>query len=227
MILLLDSPISLPPGLGLLFDMDGVLIDSTVLHTQAWEIYLRRLGSAQDGIPARMLGKRNDQILRDFYADAMTEEEIFRHGAAKEQLYREMMGPQLEQKLVPGVRRFLERVSPAPCGLATNAEPANVDFVLDGGNLRGFFRAIVDGHQVMNPKPSPDVYLLAASRLGIEPGNCVVFEDSLGGVAAALAAGASVIGLETTRDDLPGVAFSVKDFLDPRIPAWLASRQVS
>ncbi|MFN7995610.1 MAG: HAD-IA family hydrolase [Bryobacteraceae bacterium] len=158
----------LQPGIALVFDMDGVVVDSNPLHTEAWNQYNRRHGiDAGAGMAQRMYGKRNDQIVRDFFGEGLTDYEVAAHGSAKEELYRQMMGPQLAQSLVPGVRELLERHRGLPVALATNAEPANVDFVLDGSGLRLYFRVIVDGHQVTNPKPHPEIYLQAARLLGI------------------------------------------------------------
>src|SRR6185312_16494097 len=167
--------------------------------------------------------KRNDMIIRDFLGADLTDEEVFVHGAAKEALYREMLAPRLLETLVPGLQTFLERHAGLPKAVATNAEPPNVEFVLREAGLTHFFQVIVDGHQVPNPKPHPDVYLRAADLLGIPTQQCVVFEDSHGGVAAGLAAGMRVIGIATTYTDLPGVSLLASDFNDPAIEDWLKS----
>ena len=146
---------------------------------------------------------------------------MFAHGAAKEALYREMLAPRLTETLVPGLRAFLERHAAMLKAIATNAEPPNVEFVLQKAGLAPFFSAVVNGHQVANPKPHPDVYLRAAELLGIPSQNCVVFEDSHGGVAAGLAAGMRVIGITTTYADLPGTSLLARDFNDPAIDTWL------
>jgi HAD superfamily hydrolase (TIGR01509 family) len=206
---------------GLLFDLDGVILDSMPMHTVAWTEYLRRHGFPSDGIADRMHGKRNDEIVAAFWGDGISPEENFRHGAAKEALFREMMEPVFEQHLVPGVAEFLAAYSEYPIGLATNAEPANAEFTLVKANLKGYFKAIVDGMQVQRPKPWPDVYRRAATLLGVEPRNCIVFEDSPTGVEAALAAGARVIGVATHTDALAGVEFVVRDFRDAALHEWL------
>jgi len=79
----------------------------------------------------------------------------------------------------------------------------------------------VDGQQVPNAKPHPDVYLRAAELLGVAPDRCVVFEDSHGGVAAGLAAGMRVVGITTTYAELPGTSLLARDFDDPALEAWL------
>jgi beta-phosphoglucomutase-like phosphatase (HAD superfamily) len=218
-------------GLALILDLDGVVVDSMPVHTLAWQRYLQRMGIVGEDFAA-MQGRRNDQIIRDLLGPHASMQEVFEHGAAKERLYRELMAPQLQRRLVPGVARFLERagrstppekaglperqLGPGLCGetfprqeraapvaLATNAEPANADFVLDGTGLRRWFQAIADGSQVERPKPAPDIYLFAAELLGIEPRNCIVFEDSPVGIAAARAAGMRVVGLKCTAQAPP------------------------
>ena len=206
-----------------LFDLDGVILDSMPMHSKAWRDYLARFGFASDGIEDRMHGKRNDEIVRAFWGDGISQSENFAHGAAKEALFREMMDPVFDAHLVPGIREFLEYYSEYPIGLATNAEPANAEFVLAKGNLKGYFGAIVDGMQVQNPKPWPDVYRRAAKLLEVDPQNCIVFEDSPTGVQAAKAAGSRVIGISTHARELEGVEFMVADFHDPALRQWLRS----
>jgi beta-phosphoglucomutase family hydrolase len=219
------SPVPLAQGLALIFDLDGVVIDSMPLHTQAWERYLHSLGMGGNGILSRMHGRRNDEIVRDFLGPETDPQTVFAHGAAKERLYRQMMAEQLDRSLVPGVAELLRRAHGAPVALATNAEPANVDFVLDGAGLRDCFQAIVDGTQVEHAKPAPDVYVLAARRLGVDPANCIVFEDSPVGVQAARAAGARVVGVLTYEHALDGVQLAVRDFHQPELELWLAAQR--
>jgi beta-phosphoglucomutase family hydrolase len=207
-----------------IFDMDGVIVDSNPLHRIVWEEYNRRHGiETTEAMQQRMYGKRNDEIVRDFFGDGLSPEEVFGHGAAKEALDREMLGPKLSESLTPGLREFLSRHRDIPAAVATNAEPANVDFVLKGARLADAFRAVVDGHQVANPKPHPEVFLRAADHLGIEPHECVVFEDSYTGVQAGLAAGMTVVGVTSTHADLPGVSLLISDFNDPALETWLTA----
>ncbi len=207
----------------LIFDMDGVIIDSNPLHRIAWQEYTRRHGvEMTEAMQQRMYGKRNDEIIRDFLGDHLENRDVIAHGAAKEALYREMMTPRTEESLVPGVREFLKRHQNLKLAVATNAEPANVDFVLDHSGLRSLFEAIVNGHEVTNPKPHPEIYLRVAEMLQTPAEECVVLEDSYTGVEAGLAAGMRVIGVASTHDDLPGVCLLIKDFRDPALESWLA-----
>jgi beta-phosphoglucomutase len=213
------------PGLALIFDLDGVVVDSMPVHEVAWRKYLESLGIRDEDLLARMHGRRNDDIVLDFLGPSADEQSVQEHGSAKERLYRELMHDRLKDQMVPGVRRFLQHATGTPLGLASNAERPNIDFVLDGADLRPYFDVIVDGSQVKHPKPAPDIYLLAAKHLGVEPRNCIVFEDSPVGIAAARAAGARVVGLLTREQCFEHVALAVPDFLDPRIERWLSTQR--
>ncbi len=209
----------------MIFDLDGVIVDSMPLHTEAWRAYLLKCGIAEcEDIQGSMHGRRNDDIVRHFFGMQLTAGEVFGHGAAKEELFREMTGTGLLAHIVPGVAEFLERHGDVPKAVASNAEPKNIDFVLDGADFRRHFRAVVDGMQVEHPKPFPDVYLKAAALLGIAPENCIVFEDSPAGVQAARAAGARVVAVET-HEPLENVDLRVRDFNAPELEPWLATLQ--
>lgn len=208
-----------------IFDMDGVLIDSNPTHAAVWIEYLTNLGLPNEGIDTWMAGKRNDQIMRILLGPDAPEDLIFSHGAAKEALFRQRMAPQLEACLMPGLRPFLDSLHGLPIGLGSNAEPANIDFLLDSAGLRTRFHAIVDGHQVQNPKPAPDIYQKVARNLGVAPADCLIFEDSPSGIRAALAAGARVVGVERSGRQLDGPELTIRDFTDPALPPFLASLQ--
>jgi beta-phosphoglucomutase family hydrolase len=211
--------------MAMVLDMDGVIVDSNPLHVQVWTAYNRRFGiDAGGSLAERMYGRRNDEIVRDFFGAHLSAEEIAAHGSAKESLYREMLEPVFAEALVPGVEAFLRRHAGAPIALATNAEPANVDFVLNRGGLRAYFRAIVDGHQVSRPKPDPEIYLRAAELLSTAPKNCIVFEDSYQGLQAAHAAGARIVGMRTTHTELPGANLAIDNFLSPTLELWLRAQ---
>jgi beta-phosphoglucomutase len=212
-------------GLALVFDMDGVIVDSNPLHRESWALFNSRYGvETTEAMQQRMYGRRNDEIVRDFFGGELPPQEVAARGKAKEKLYREMFAARVEDVLVPGIRQFLERHKDIPMGLASNAEPENVALVLDRAALRPYFRAVVDGHQVQNPKPHPDVFLRVAELLQVKPANCIVFEDSFSGVAAAVAAGMRVIGLSTTYDDLPGTHLTIDNFLSTDLDPWLRSQ---
>jgi beta-phosphoglucomutase len=210
------------PPLAFLFDLDGVIVDSMPMHTLAWNMYMDSLGIRATDLVDRMHGRRNDEIVHELIGSDLSAAQVYEHGAAKESLFRRLMADKLTDHLVPGVVDFIRRHADVPMAVGSNAEPANVDFVLDGAGLRRYFKVIVDGMQVKRPKPSPDVYLRAADLLGVEPRFCVVFEDSPAGVEAARAAGSHVVGVET-HGELLGVDLRIANFEDTALEAWLSA----
>ncbi len=215
-------------GLGIVFDLDGVIVDSNPVHTVSWREYLRRQGmEPPEGFEQRMYGRHNDDIVRDLFGPGIDADETARHGAQKEALYREMMRPVLREHLVPGVVSFLERHKNVPMAIATNGERANADLVLEGGAVRQYFRAVVDGGMVSRPKPDPEIYLRTARLLGLPPADCIVFEDSLAGAEAARAAGTRVVGLSTTHTSIPCARLTIQDFLDAELEPWLSSQKAA
>ncbi|HET8546976.1 MAG TPA: HAD family phosphatase [Bryobacteraceae bacterium] len=209
-------------SLALIFDMDGVIVDSTAVHTESWRRYLGRHGITIEDIESRMLGRHNDEIVRDFFAATeLTDEAVLHHGYEKERLYRSLMAPRLADHLVPGAADFIRRHAHLPLAVASNAEPANVDVLLEAAGIRHLFRAVINGHDVARPKPFPDIFLRAAELLSTAPADCVVFEDSAIGVAAARAAGMRVIGVTTTFREMTGVDLVVANFEDGEVERWL------
>ncbi len=216
----------LPDGLAMIFDMDGVIIDSNPIHRQAWRRYNLRFGIETDEAMLEfMYGKRNDEIVRHYFGPALSEGEVARHGTAKEALYREMLAGEAAAHLVPGVADFIREYASVPLAVASNAEPANVEFVLEASGLRPYFRAVVDGDQVQNPKPDPEIFLRAASLLGADPANIIVFEDSESGVMAGREAGARVVGIRTTHRELPLAHLTVDDFGSSELRKWLQQQK--
>jgi beta-phosphoglucomutase-like phosphatase (HAD superfamily) len=119
----------------------------------------------------------------------------------------------------------VKRHADAPMAIGSNAEPANIDFVLDHFGFRPYFQVTVNGQQVEHGKPAPDIYLRAAELLGAKPQNCIVFEDSPTGVEAGIAAGMRVVGVETTPTAYDRVDLRIDNFLDPRLDQWLAAQK--
>lgn len=214
--------------IAMIFDLDGVLVHSMPLHVLAWEEYLQSLGIHIEDVERRMHGKRNPELVRELISNDLAEDIVLEHGAAKERLFREMLvKSELAEHGVPGITEFLERHKEIPKAIGSNAEPANIDFVLDRFALRAYFPVVVDGFQVSRPKPFPDIYLRGAELLGVAPRSCIVFEDSPTGIEAARAAGMRVVGVETTPTDFVGVDLHVKDFLDPKLEPWIEAQQAA
>jgi beta-phosphoglucomutase len=188
-----------------IFDMDGVIIDNNDWHLKAWMEYSRKLGMplTEEEFPTRVFGKTNEEILIEAFPDA-DPDQILSWSLEKEALYREMYRPHFQ--LAPGLFEFLEQVKSAglPMAVASNAPRVNVDFALDEGKIRDYFETYLYYGVVARPKPAPDIYLESCRRLGLDPSNCWVIEDSPTGIHAAVQAGCVAIAIASTfpADDL-------------------------
>ncbi len=196
-------------------------MDSMPYHVKAWQLYLERQGRDAAALLERMHGKHNDELVRDAFGPELPLSIVKQMGAEKEALYRDLIRTELDRQLIPGVRDFLERVSNWPKAVASNAEAANVSFVLDEAKLRPYFLHALDGGMVRRGKPDPEIYLLAAAKLGKDPGECIVFEDSQTGIDAALAAGMTVVAINSHRTELKGPRWEFPDFREGGIGTWL------
>lgn len=187
---------------GAIFDMDGVLLDNLDFHLEAFLQLGREEGkelSPED--VESVFGQRNWDMLRKLIGSELSQEEAERMGDRKEEIYRMLIAQNLKETVVTGMLSFVSELAAegVPIALATSGPPENVDLVLDTLEIRKFFSAIVTGSEVKKGKPDPEVFMTAAARLRVPPEKCVVFEDSLSGVQAALGAGCKCVALATTH----------------------------
>ena len=197
-----------------LWDMDGTLLDSADYHWLAWRDMLHAEGYpiTHDQFKATF-GQRNDTILRGYFGASLPDAEVARVGGAKEARYRELVRER-GITLLPGVGMWLARLRAAGWrqAIASAAPRANVEAIVAALDIAPFFGAIVAAEDVQRGKPDPQVFLLAAERLGAPPARCVVVEDAPAGIEAAHRAGMRAIGVRTSHADLR--ADIVADTLD-------------
>ncbi|MCK8496451.1 HAD family hydrolase [Myxococcus fulvus] len=182
------------------FDMDGTLVDNMVFHNQAWVALARKLGlslTAED-FQTRFAGRKNEEILPELLGRALDAEELQRLADEKEDHYRTLYRPHL--RLHRGAEALLSRLRAAgiPMAIATAAPEGNRALVIDGLGLRPVFQRIVGAEEVSRGKPFPDIFLAAARGLGVDPSECLAFEDAILGVMSARDAGMPVVGITTT-----------------------------
>ena len=201
-----------------IFDMDGVLVDSAASHRRAWQALLEEMGSpiTDPEFWRITIGRPIEEALPLLAKRQLTRREIVRYSRRRNDLFHEFSREGVAQ--VPGVRAFVRGLEEArvPSALATSATQHVARIILKRLDLNETFRAVVTADDVRNGKPDPEVYLTAAQRLEVNPEHCLVFEDSVVGIHAALSAGMSCIGVTTsnTADELKlaGAARAIRDF---------------
>lgn len=218
--------------LGVIFDWDGVVVDSSRLHELSWDRLAQELGfppPAVSGIGS--LGMKTQAVISDLLGWTKDPAEIVRLTNEKEAMFRRLAR---EGRLdpIPGVLDFLTSLKSLGVGAAvgSSAPRDNIEAGLDVLKARDRFAAIVCGDDVIHGKPAPDIFLKAAERLECAPADCVVFEDAPAGVAAARAAGMNVIGVLTaySKTQLGNADRFVRDFRDvsaAEVVEWLSARR--
>jgi len=186
--------------LAVIFDMDGVLVDSYQAHFQSWRMVAASRGRSMslEEFDATF-GRTSREIIAALWPEsASSDEEIARLDAEKEAAFRSILADDFPP--MPGVESLLESLHAAGFALAVGSSgpPENVDLVLDRLRKRSLFEAVVHGMDVTRGKPDPQVFLLAAERLGVPPRHCAVVEDAPLGIDAAKAAGMASVGLVST-----------------------------
>jgi beta-phosphoglucomutase len=216
-----------------IFDMDGVLVDSYHAHFESWQRV-----AAEQGVPytekdfAWSFGRTSREIIKGTWKRPdYSDEEIRAIDARKEALFREIIGRDFP--VMDGARELVDAVRAAGFRVAvgSSAPPENVTLVLERLGGRQMFDAVVNGMDVQRGKPDPQVFLLAAERAGAKPRECVVVEDARPGIEAARRAGMASVALVSTgrsEDDFRGahpdlIVRSLRE-LNPQVLTTLISR---
>jgi beta-phosphoglucomutase family hydrolase len=181
-----------------IFDLDGVLIDSGAAHHQSWRLLAAELGQeVTAGRFAASFGRQNRDIIPLLFGGGDDEARIRRLSERKEALYRDLVRGRIPA--LPGAVALVRdcRRSGLKLAIGSSAPVENIHLALEEMGIADCFDAVVHDADVTRGKPDPEVFLIAAERLGVPPGDCVVIEDAPSGVQAALAAGMKAVGLTT------------------------------
>jgi beta-phosphoglucomutase len=191
---------------GVIFDFDGVIVDSHPAHLQAWKAFLLAKDKAVSDAELSFVqeGAKREEILRHFLGD-IAPAQIKLYGNEKDRLFQARAS---ELKLVRGFLEFLAQIEAAsvPSAVATSGSRRRVEQALETFNLRSRFRAVVTGDDVARGKPDPVLFLLAAHAMQVDPDRILVCEDAIAGVIAAKAAGMKCLAIAAE-----GRSFLLKD----------------
>ncbi len=201
---------------GVVFDFDGVIVDSHPVHKRAWRNLLESLGRtvSEEDLQFVLDGRKREEILRHFLGD-LDPELICEYTERKEQFFRNEAAA---VQTIEGLESFLEDLahSRVRCGVASSGSGSRVNFLLDRLNLKKHFQTVVTGDDVERGKPDPAIFLRAAKDLRLSAPELIVFEDAQSGVKAARSAGMACIGIaEPDRASTlvdAGADFVVPDF---------------
>lgn len=186
--------------MAVIFDLDGVLVDTSEFHRQSWYDLAEKEGFAMtDELFYATFGMQNYQIIPKLIDRDMSDSQVNRLGDWKEQRYRDLIKGRLT--LMPGVKRLLDDLKAAGFLLAigSSAPPENLTFMLEQTGSAGIFDAFATAEDVQNGKPAPDTFLRAAEKLSVPPARCVVVEDAVQGVQAGKNARMAVVAVTSTR----------------------------
>ena len=189
-----------PMDQGVIFDMDGVLVDSYAAHFESWKRLGRELGfSMSEEQFVASFGRTSREVIRETWPHlASSDERVRQIDARKEELFREIIAADFPA--MDGAAELIDALAAAAFKLAVGSSgpPENVNLVLEKLARRDRFTAVVTGRDVTRGKPDPQVFQIAAERLGLPTARCLVVEDAPAGITAAKRAGAKCLGLVST-----------------------------
>ncbi|MFC4210729.1 HAD family hydrolase [Pedobacter lithocola] len=206
----------------LIFDLNGTVIDDMEFHNKAWQSILKELGAdlSYAEVKKQMYGKNDELLNRVFGEGYFTQQRLDEISIEKEKIYQVAFLPYL--KLINGLDKILETANEAniPMAIGSAAIPFNINYVLDGLHIQEYFNAIVSADEVKISKPNPETFIKCAEKMGVNPKDCLVFEDAPKGVEAAKNADMPCIVLNTTHNEndfknYDNVLKVVKDYNDP------------
>ncbi len=212
---------------GLLFDLDGVIVDTAKYHYIAWKEIAYELSiiftkEANERLKGVSRG-RSFEIIMEIGNIKMSKEKQELYCNKKNEIYLNYIAKMTEEEILPGVREFLEKAKKKGYKICLGSASKNSVLILNQLHLMEFFDEIVDGNKVSKAKPDSEVFIKGAKILGLDNGECIVFEDAVAGIIAAHGAGMKVVGIGS-KELLPEADFNIPDFGDitiEQIEEWL------
>jgi beta-phosphoglucomutase len=182
-----------------IFDLDGVIVDTAVYHYKAWKRLANELGfdfTEDDNEKLKGVSRtRSLELILQWGGVTKTDAEKEELASRKNEWYVEMISRMTPDEILPGAKEFLESCINAEIKTALGSASKNSMMILEKTGIANLFNVVIDGNKVSKPKPDPEVFLKGAEELNIAPTDCVVFEDAIAGVEAAIAGGMKVVGV--------------------------------
>lgn len=204
----------------IIFDLDGVLVDTAKFHFLAWQKLANDLDfdiSEEQNEAMKGLSRIHSfQKLLEFGGKTVSNNDFERHLYNKNQDYLLRVSTMTERDLLPGVKKVLDFLIESDVPFALGSASKNARLILKSLKIEEKFAAIVDGTDVSNAKPDPEVFLTASEKLKVNPNECIVFEDSVAGIEAANSAGMTSIGIGDASI-LKEADYNFKDFTEINI----------
>lgn len=204
-------------NVGFIFDLDGVIVDTAKYHYLAWKKLANGLGfqftKEQNELFKGVSRKRCLEILLEIGNVEASQEQFDQWMVEKNEDYLAYIEKMDSKEILPDVPRILKFLKERNIPIALGSASKNAKPILEKVNLLSYFDSIVDGNSVTKAKPDPEVFLIAASNLGINPKYCIVFEDAVAGIQAANAANMISIGIGDS-DILHEASYNFSDFTE-------------
>ena len=208
---------------GLIFDLDGVIVNTDTYHYEAWKSVANKYSIQIDkSINENLKGlSRRDSwnLIMEIGNIQLSDEETNIVLETKNNLYRKKLKNLSRENILLGVENFLQELNHIKFKLAIGSSSKNAKDILNYLNLSSYFDSIIDGNMVKKLKPSPDIFIKAAKNLELKPNHCIVFEDSLSGVKAAKDGGFKVIAVGN-KELLEKADFYIDNFLDFKLDQY-------
>lgn len=186
-----------------IFDLDGVIVDTAIYHYEAWKRLANELGfdfNEEDNEKLKGVSRvRSLQLILQWGGVTKTEAEQADLANRKNDWYVEMINHMTPIEILPGAKEFIETCRNAGLKTALGSASKNSMTILEKIDMVHLFDAIIDGNKVSKAKPDPEVFLKGAEELGVEPAQCVVFEDAIAGIEAAIAGGMKSVGIGSPK----------------------------
>ncbi len=205
---------------GIIFDLDGVIVDTAKFHFLAWQKLANNLGfditKAQNELLKGVSRVKSLEKILSWGEVELSQDEFMEQMALKNDNYLSYISTMTRKDILPGVDRIIEYLLDNKIPIALGSASKNARSILEKTDLMQKFDAVIDGNDVTKAKPNPEVFLIAAAKLQVRPEDCIVFEDSVAGVEAANIAGMTSIGIGD-KEILHEADYVFSDFTEIKI----------